>query len=133
MKETDVGDALEGLIVDEEQIARTELAEGLRPYLRLTRGGELVFEPAFDALKAQQKVCVTLLGVRAAALMGLRDDAGSSPTELVQLSGLPPGTIRPKLSELLKLRLVAKKADRYEIPSHSLGRAMKSITPGART
>jgi DNA-binding IclR family transcriptional regulator len=61
-------------------------------------------------------------------MIGIRSESGATPSQLVQLTGLPPGTVRPKLSELVKLRLVAKRGDAYEVPIHSISRALKALS-----
>jgi hypothetical protein len=118
-----VTDSLHGLIVDESTVARDELAAALSPYVRFTGDGRLLLEPAFDELSADRKVVCVLLAFQALAILELRDDASATPAEIVELSGMPAGTVRPKLSALLKQRRVAKTADGYTLPLHAARRA----------
>ena len=116
-------DPLASLLIDETEMARDELAEALRPYVRLTRSGDFVFEDSFDSLPAKARVACVLLALKAGHLLGLRDEPGAAPQEIVAKSGLPPGTVRPKLSELLRDRVTEKQRGRYSIPAYGMRKA----------
>lgn len=115
-------DPLSSLIVDESHLAREELADTLRPYLRLGRSGQVVIDRAFDQLTALQKVACILLGLAAAHMLDLRDRRGATPQEIVRVSGLAGGTVRPKLSELLRDRYAVRDGHDYAIPIHAIRR-----------
>jgi hypothetical protein len=125
-------DPLETLLVDEETIAREELAELLAPYVGITKAGGLVLTDNVTSLKAADRLIAVLLGAWAANLLGLRPRAGATPGELVALSGLPAGTVRPKLSELTKRCLVAKQGSEYVVPLASV-RLAAAVLEGARS
>jgi len=120
-------DPLAELVVDEAAIARGELAEVLEAFVRLTKGGDLIFEPAFDSLTAHQRVCCVLLSLRAGEMLGFRAGPGATPKEIVELSGMPAGTVRPKLVDLTKRRLARKANGRYEIPVATLRAASRFV------
>ncbi len=109
-------DPLERLLVDAQQIARDDLADVLAPYIGLTKSGEVVLTEDAAALSAANRVIAVLLSLWAAHLLELRPTPGATPSDLVTLSGLPAGTVRPKLSELSRQRLVAKDGHQYVIP-----------------
>lgn len=117
-------DKLDALVVDEMAVAREDVAGALARFVRFTRSGELLLEPEFDELNAEQRVLCVLLAVQAQRMLGLRDTDEVTPGEVVALSGMPEGTVRPKLSTLLKSRQVAKSAGRYSMPIHSARRAI---------
>jgi hypothetical protein len=109
-------DPLEALIVDEEAVARQVLADVLAPYVGIARSGDLVLTDAAARLTTADRLLAVLLATQAAHLLGVRSQAGATPTGLVALSGLPAGTVRPKLSELAKRRLVVKEGPNYVVP-----------------
>jgi hypothetical protein len=114
---------LDSLIIDDNDLARDELAVGLQPFVRLTRAGRLILEPDFNRLPSERQVLCVLLALQAAHMLGLRETAAAVPAEVIELSGMPPGTVRPKLSALLKARHVVKDGSAYCVPVHSIRRA----------
>jgi hypothetical protein len=120
-------DPLSALVIDTAEVAREELAEVLEPYLRLTREGELLLQPAFESLSARERLVAALLGFRAGELLGLRDGPGVSPQEIERLTGMAGGTVRPTLTQLLRQRLVAREDGQYLIPAHSIRRAAEVL------
>jgi hypothetical protein len=119
-----MADDLRALVVDEEGLAQGELARALRPYVRFTSGGKLLPEAAFDGLPAGHRVLCVLLAFQALRLLELRETDDATPAEISEISGMPPGTVRPKLSALLKGRWVAKNGTRYSLPIHSSRRTI---------
>jgi DNA-binding transcriptional ArsR family regulator len=121
-------DPLEDLLADENAFARETLASALSPLLKLSRSGDLFLEPAFSRLKARQQVLTILLGLKAAEMLGIRESAATTPGEVVELSGMAPGTVRPKLSELLRQRLIVRRKDGgYEVPVSAANQALDSL------
>lgn len=123
-------DALDALVVNEADVARDEIAAALRPFLRFTRDGGLLLEPGFEALSTENQVLCLLLGLRALEMLGLRRTAQASPTELVELSGMAAGTVRPKLSALRKSRRIIRVGSSYELPVHLARRAIQTLNRG---
>jgi hypothetical protein len=122
-----MSDPLEDLVVDESEMARDELAKLLRPYVRFARDGTMLFEDSFQGLPARARVLCALLALRAMNILGLRPDPGAGPQVLVDLTNMPPGTVRPKLRELAKSRLVTKEAGNYVVPNAAMRRAAAAI------
>lgn len=120
-------DELRALVLDEETVARDELARALQPYVRFTSGGKLLLEPAFDELPAERRVLCLLLALQAMRILEMRDSDDATPAELTDLSGMAAGTVRPKLAALLKGRRVVKIDGRYSLPLHSARRAMELL------
>lgn len=125
-------DPLESLYVDEQAIAREGLAEVLSPYVGITKTGGLVLTEAAASLNASDRVLVVLLALWAAHLLGVRPKTGATPTELTALSGLPSGTVRPKLSALSKKRLIAKEGADYVIPLSSVRLAAATVSDASK-
>lgn len=125
-------DPLKDLVVDEASFARDELARALKPYVQLGREGGLWLLEPFDGLPARAKVICVLLAVKAQYLLDFRATDGAQPQELVDLSRMAAGTVRPKLSELNRSRLVAKTGSGYTIPDPMSRRALAELTGSAR-
>lgn len=120
-------DPLETLLVDEGSIARDELATALEPFIRFARDGTLWPLDAFDQLTSKRKVLCLLLAVKAQHLLGLREDELVSPGQLVEMSEMAPGTVRPKLSELVRERRVAKAGHSYVMSGPGARRALAEL------
>lgn len=119
--------ALKELVVNEADIAEEDLADALRPYLRFTSTGGLLPEAAFFELTTEQRVLCVLLAVQALRMLGMRDDDEVGPTDIVELSGMAAGSVRPKLSALRKARLATAKAGKYRIPVPAIRLAMARL------
>src|SRR5438270_764316 len=115
-------DPLAALVVDEEQLAREELARALAPYIRFGRGGGLLPEDRFDSLPAALRVECTLLAFRAASLLGLRNVDGATPQEVARATGIPGGTVRPALRRLLDDRVVVQQGRTYRLAPYAMQR-----------
>lgn len=124
-------DPLQELLVDEGAVARDELAQALRPYVQLGADGGLWLRETFDGLPARSKVLCLLLAIKAQSLLGLREADGAQPQELIDASGMAAGTVRPKLSELRKARLVAKSGNLYLVPDPVVRRAQAQLGGGS--
>jgi hypothetical protein len=122
-----VKDPLSALLVDENSIAREELAAGLAPFIQLTEQGRLWPLPPFEGLDSATKVLCALLAVKAMAMLGLRESDYVAPAELVEMTGMAPGTVRPKLSKLAQKRLIAKDDHQYGISTHGARKALETL------
>jgi hypothetical protein len=76
----------------------------LEPYVRFAGRGELVLQPEFDRLSAEHKLVCVLLSVKAQQLLGMRDTDDVAPQEIVTLTGMAAGTVRPGLAALIRAR-----------------------------
>jgi hypothetical protein len=122
-----VSDSLTHLLVDEDEVGRALVAEALEPYVRLTRGGGISPLPLFDELVAEQKVLVALLSFRAMHLLGMRETQGTRPAHIAEVTGVPPGTVRPALQRLARKRMAAKAGNDYVVPLHASQRAITAL------
>jgi hypothetical protein len=120
-------DPLAALVVDEDSIAREELAAGLASYVQLTKEGGIWPLPAFEALTSADKVLCLLLAFRAMSMLDLRENDRVGPAELVEMSGMPPGTVRPKLSKLVEKRLVVRDKREYWISNPGARKALEVL------
>lgn len=118
---------LRRLVVTPDVIAEDEIADALERYVRLTPEGDVVFHEAFGQLKAREQVLCLLLALRAAEMLGLRGSCSLTPQEVSKASGMAGGTVRPKLSALVKARLVSKDEGKYCIPIHAVAVATRTL------
>jgi hypothetical protein len=114
-------------LVDEDDVAREELAAGLAPFIQLTKQGGLLPRPAFEGLSAVDKVLTLLLSIKAMKMLGLRDSERVGPADLIALSGMPGGTVRPKLSALAGKRLIVKDDHEYWITTLGARKALEVL------
>jgi hypothetical protein len=126
-------DPLEQIFIKTEQVEgeqRALLAKLIFPYASVNpETGEVHFKSTADDLTSKQKIVIYLLCRLA---LSTRPNtvftATTSPIEIEKATMLPGGTIRPKLMELVKGRVVAKTGEGYYIHAASLHRA-KDILP----
>ncbi len=82
----------------------------------------------YDDLNTKHKVLVYLL-----ARLALSDLSNStvssavSPKEIEKETGLPGGTVRPKLTQLVTERLITKDGDQYLVTSLTVVKACKDM------
>jgi hypothetical protein len=122
-------DPLEGLLLDADEVDRTQLAEALAGTLGVDSStGRLVLKPGFNELDAARKILAYLLGGKAAVLLGKLESEAVSPALLSKETGMPRGTVNPKLSQLHEQRLVSKtKAGSYYVAPHQLVEALTRL------
>jgi hypothetical protein len=120
--------ALTDLVVTEDALAQEELAPVLGPYLNFTNSGQILPTERFAGLPAEEQVLCVLLGLQALRILGLRSAEDASPAEIAELSGMSPGTVRPKLRSLLKQRRVSGASGRYTLPLHAARRAANLLS-----
>jgi hypothetical protein len=120
-------DPLSALLVDENDVARDELAAGLAPFVQLTKQGGLLPLAQFDALNSANKVLTLLLAIKAMKMLELRETERVGPAELIAISGMAPGTVRPKLSALSSKRLIAKDGHEYWITNLGARKALQVL------
>jgi len=102
-------DPLKSLLLDGKEVDRARLAQGLADILGVDQNdGRLVLKPGFNALSTRHRVLAYLLGVKASHLLGLAEREDVANKEIIESTGMPPGTVNPKISELRDARLVTK-------------------------
>ena len=102
-------DPLEELLLDAEEVDRSRVTAALRDFVGIDKtSSRVVPKPRFSRLSARQKLLVSLLGTKAAALLGRAEAEGIQPKEMAAITGLPKGTVHPTLKELREKRLVSQ-------------------------
>jgi hypothetical protein len=122
-------DPLSKLLLDATEADRALIAGALTDRVGIDgSSGRIVLLPGYGAMNARQKVLTVLLAAKAAHLLGLRDTELISVLETVATSGLPRGTVAPKLKELRESRLVGQGTDRaYYVPNALLQRVVEEL------
>ncbi len=125
-------DPLEMIFVKPEQVEgekRAQLAKMIFPFAYIdAENGRIHFKATADELNAKQKVLVYLLCRLA---LSTRTDskfpASVSPKEVEIDTGIPGGTIRPKLSQLVEEHKLIRRGDGYMVSTEHFDRIFKEL------
>lgn len=110
---------------------REELAAILDGFVTIDESGSIAFSAGFDSQPARRRVLVAVLAARAAFELDLRDEGSATPADIEQLTGMPGGTVRPKLRELAGSRVLHCSDGRYVVPDSQIRRAAELVGNGA--
>jgi hypothetical protein len=115
---------LEDLLVDRVQLNEELLRSLLLPYVGIDgERQEIVPKATWVSLSAEQKILILLLARKAMSVLpsiALQNE-GASPKEIEGATGVPGGTLRPKLRNLKGLKVLAQDKDGgYFVPTHAL-------------
>lgn len=126
MTATDL-DPLDELVVKSEEVEgenRKILARILKPHVQIDpEKGTIYFVKQPSNLNTKEQVLVVLLAKLALAQKNPDISPITTPKELEEISGLPGGTVRPKLGELVKEKVIAKSSVGYYIEAVNLYKA----------
>jgi len=127
-------DPLSTLLLDVSEVNRTRLASTLRDILGIdTESGQVVLKPGFSELTTRLKVLAYLLGRKAAALLGKADIEAAAPRDISQETGMPSGTVNPKLRELRDSHLVSQtESGQYYVAPHQFLQAIDELEKAAK-
>jgi len=118
---------LQGLVVDGDAIRDEILAGLLRDRVQLAAPNGIVFRSTAVPLSVRSRVLIGILGGAALHRLGHRRFVSVSPKELEDLIGVPGGTVRPALRELVSRRLVRAENGRYQIPSYAIDDVRRAL------
>lgn len=108
MSDEENADPLETLFVSADAVDRERIASVLRDRLAIDRdSADPVILPGFAALDSKAKMLALLLMRKARSLLGLPGDEAVSPSEAARLTGVPPGTARRMLPELVSSHMAS--------------------------
>lgn len=129
---TENKDPLQGLLLDADEVDRARLAAALQDILGIdTKTGRVVPKPGYTRLTTRQKVIAYLLGKKVAYLLGKSDSETAAAKEIPLETGLPKGTVGPKLKELSEARLVSQTdSSEYYVGPHQVGLALDDLKKG---
>jgi hypothetical protein len=123
---------LKKLLIDGHQIAEDLILECLDGVVALdSKTGEIYPGVNYSKLNAEGKIAAFLMARKAAHLLGLISMDAASAKEIRERSGMPMGTVNPKLRALIGKGVVAQNdAREYYMPSPGLRRARAIIKGG---
>jgi hypothetical protein len=99
---------------DEE--TKERLANILEHYVWLDpENNSIIFKDGTRKLNASQKILVFALARKVISLINNNDGGSFTPAEVETETQIPGGTVRPKLAELLKTKLIIRTANGYEL------------------
>lgn len=115
-------DPLSSLLLNAEEVDRASIARALKDYVGVDNtSGKIILKASFDKLGARQKLIAYLLGKKVAKLLAKIDIELSSPKDIQIETGIPKGTVNPKLRELVESRLISQTKDgEYFIESYQI-------------
>lgn len=123
-------DPLDQLIMATEEVEgeyRVLLAELLKPHVKIDpEAGKVYFIPHPPKLNTRQHVLVYLLAKLALSQKNEALEPIATAKEVEEGTALPGGTVRPKLTELFRERIISKGEAGYFIEVINLNKA-KSI------
>jgi len=122
-------DPLSDLLLDASQVDQARLASALQDILGVdTTTGHVVMKPGFGRLTTRNKVLAYLLGRKAAVLLGKADAEAATPKTICTDTGMPSGTVNPKLRELRRYRLVSQtELSEYYVAPHQVAQAIQRL------
>lgn len=125
-------DPLRELLLDAAEVDRTAIAGALKGRIGIdSKSGRLVLSPGFNSLDSRRKVLAVLLARKAAHLLKLADQETIGHRHIVEVSGLPSGTVAPALKSLREARLVAQDdAKAYYVPASQINAAVAVVASG---
>lgn len=131
---SDSKDPLQGLLLDADEVDRARLAGALQDLLGVdTKTGRVVPKPGYARLTTRQKIVAYLLGRKVAHLLGKSGSESAASKEIHEETGLPKGTVAPKLRELSEGRLVSQtESSEYYIGPHQIAAAIDDLRKGAQ-
>jgi len=123
-------DPLHALVLDAAEVDRAAIAGALKGRVGIdSKSGRAVLSPGFNGLDSRAKVMAVLLARKAAHLLDLADVETMAYKEVVEASGLPPGTVAPSLKDLREGHLVAQNdAKAYYVPNAQINAAVGLLT-----
>jgi len=102
-------DPLAELMVDAADVDRARIAAALKGRIAIDRAtASPVPQPKFNEWDADQKILAYLLARKAASLLGVATDEAAMPQMVTAHTGLPAGTVRPKLRAFVEGRRVSQ-------------------------
>lgn len=113
-------DPLSQLIIDTDELDRQKLTSLLNGYCAISKEGQIRPITNFPNLDSTSKILAILLAQKAIQALGLSDTDQISPKQIEQLTGLPGGTVRGRLTNLREQRIVEGVNGTYSIPNHSI-------------
>lgn len=124
--------SLENLVVDEQALNETLLADVLSKYVRIGEdSGSIYPKDSFENLRSDRKTAIVLLTQHAKSVLDMAESEWLSPSDIVAISGLKDGTVRPKVRELVDRGLAEDDDGIYRIPAPNLRDAVEFINGGS--
>jgi DNA-binding transcriptional ArsR family regulator len=126
-------DPLADLLLDASEVDRARLATALSDILGIdTTSGRVVLKPGFNRLSARNKLLAFLLGRKVAMLLGKAGSEEVAPKDISRETGIPSGTVNPKLKELREAHLVSQtNSSEYYVAPHQMLQALDELEEGA--
>jgi len=121
---------LDDLLIDEEELSESLLAETLIEYIRIGEdNGTIIPQPEYEDLTNRQKIVVILLAQHALEKLDIAEDEWLSPTDIAERSGIKKGSVYPVVRTLENDGVFKNNDGSYRLPVYSF-EAAKEVLPG---
>lgn len=116
-------------LLSDENYDEGAVAGALGGLMSISRESKnVIWKAASSRLTAPQRIVVYLLGRIAMENVGVIAEIPAGPKEICQGTGMPGGTVRPRLMELHdQLRIVGREKRKYWIAPHAVPLAVEYI------
>lgn len=122
----DSSNPLTRLVVDAVDV-REQLASALTDYVVYDERGQLAFTASFDRATARHRVLIAVMALIGQAHLGGREEGPVRPAEIQDVTGMPGGTVRPKLRELVDRRCLTSSDGAYILPDALVRNGMREL------
>lgn len=120
-------DVLEELFVDRSTILDQKVLKDLLiNYIQLTKEGGILPTSDFQNLNRHQKVLIVLLA-RKALRIKIGSEEKLTPKEIVEITGMPVGTVAPTVTDLKSDGYVRSEEGAYWIPDSLVFRTKQKL------
>lgn len=107
---------------------KERLASMLEPFVWLEQeSNSIVFKETTKKLNAIQKILVFALARKVVGLINDNNLESFSPSEVEGETQIPGGTVRPKLTDLAKKKILIRTGNGYEFSLYALDEAEKLL------
>jgi len=112
---------LEDLLIDESQsVNLVELAQMLKPYVGIEKSSkDIQFLPAFYEQKNELKILILLAASKAKKEL-LGGEEKMSPSEIIVLDIMPPGSVKGTLKKLFDEKIIKSDDSKYYLPNYQI-------------
>lgn len=109
------------LIEDSKELDRKNLADLLRPYIRIDAEKQLTLLPGFHGIKSNpDKLEIILIATKARSLLFPDTEDGLTPSEIIAMDIMPGGSVKTAIKALREGSHIKKKSKKYIVLNYRL-------------
>lgn len=120
-----MNDDYDELFVDKKE-PRKRIVKVLKPFLRFTNDGEIIYQEEFDSLSLKKKILLILLASKVLKGKDFKENEKMAVKELAEKLGAERSSIEGFIYGPLK-KYLKTESGKVKIPSHSLNYVLKEV------